>query len=106
METGVVIGGVILAVVALLVFTIARLIIIVPPNMAAAITGRERKLVDGSTVGYRTVTGGRTVRVVPLTTAISVAAFADEQHEAGRRRTAAGVRSQEVGSFLENRKRF
>jgi flotillin len=63
METGVIIGGVILVVVALLVFTIARLIIIVPPNMAAAITGRERKLGDGSTVGYRTVTGGRTVRV-------------------------------------------
>lgn len=63
METGVIIGGVILAVVAMLVFTIARLIIIVPPNMAAAITGRVRALKDGSTVGYRTVTGGRTVRI-------------------------------------------
>jgi flotillin len=63
METGVIVGGVILTVVALLVFTIARLIIIVPPNMAAAITGRMRALADGTTVGYRTVTGGRTVRV-------------------------------------------
>ncbi|MEX2049139.1 MAG: SPFH domain-containing protein [Gemmatimonadota bacterium] len=63
METGIIIGGVILVVVALVVFTIARLIIIVPPNMAAAITGRERALGDGSTVGYRTVTGGRTVRI-------------------------------------------
>jgi flotillin len=63
METGVIIGVVILTVIALLVFTIARLIIIVPPNMAAAITGRVRALSDGTTVGYRTVTGGRTVRV-------------------------------------------
>jgi flotillin len=63
METGIIIGVVIVVVVALLVFTVARLIIIVPPNMAAAITGRERALGDGTTVGYRTVTGGRTVRI-------------------------------------------
>jgi flotillin len=47
----------------LILFTINRLIIIVPPNMAAAITGRKRALGDGSSVGYRTVTGGRTLRI-------------------------------------------
>jgi flotillin len=62
-ELGMIIGGVAAAVVALALFTLNRLIIIVPPNMAAAITGRERSLEDGSTVGYRTVTGGRTLRI-------------------------------------------
>ena len=63
MNTGMIIGGVLLAVAVLILFTINRLIIIVPPNMAAAITGRRRALGDGSSVGYRTVTGGRTVRI-------------------------------------------
>lgn len=63
MDTGIIVGGVLLAVAALAILTITRLIIIVPPNMAAAITGRERALADGDTVGYRTVTGGRTLRI-------------------------------------------
>jgi flotillin len=63
MDTGIIVGGVLLAVAALAILTITRLIIIVPPNMAAAITGRERSLVDGDVVGYRTVTGGRTLRI-------------------------------------------
>lgn len=62
-ELGMIIGGVALAVVALAIFTINRLMVIVPPNMAAAITGRERVLEDGGSVGYRTVTGGRTMRI-------------------------------------------
>ena len=41
MDTGIIVGGVLLAVAALAILTITRLIIIVPPNMAAAITGRE-----------------------------------------------------------------
>lgn len=63
METGLIVGGVLLAVAALAILTLTRLIIIVPPNMAAAITGRERALNDGDVVGYRTVTGGRTLRI-------------------------------------------
>src|SRR5688500_5711495 len=63
MDTGIIVGGVLLAVAALAILTITRLIVIVPPNMAAAITGRERALVDGDVVGYRTVTGGRTLRI-------------------------------------------
>ena len=62
-DLGMIIGGVALAVVALALFTINRLMVIVPPNMAAAITGRERQLEDGGSVGYRTVTGGRTMRI-------------------------------------------
>ncbi len=39
------------------------LIIIVPPNRVAVITGRTRRLPDRSTVGYRSVIGGRTLRI-------------------------------------------
>jgi flotillin len=63
MQIGVIAGGIVVAVIALVLITIARLVVIVPPNMAAAITGRKRALEDGSSVGYRTVTGGRTMRV-------------------------------------------
>jgi flotillin len=63
MEVGLIIGGVVVAVIALILFAVSRLIVIVPPNMAAAITGRKRALKDGSSVGYRTVTGGRTLRI-------------------------------------------
>ena len=50
-------------VVVILVATISNLIVIVPPNLAAVITGRRRAITDGSTVGYRSVIGGRTLRV-------------------------------------------
>src|SRR5688572_29087807 len=63
MDTCIIVVGVLLAVAALAIQTITRLIVIVPPNMAAAITGRERALVDGDVVGYRTLTGGRTLRI-------------------------------------------
>ncbi len=45
------------------VMTIRSLIVIVPPNRAAVLTGRERKLISGEKVGYRSVIGGRTLRV-------------------------------------------
>lgn len=63
LQVGVVVGGIVLAVIILILLTITRLVVIVPPNMAAAITGRKRVLEDGSSVGYRTVTGGRTMRI-------------------------------------------
>jgi flotillin len=62
-SAAVIIGGVIVAVVGIALYTIKRLIIIVPPNSAAVITGRQRLLGDGTPIGYRTVTGGRTIRV-------------------------------------------
>ena len=60
---GVVVGGVLVAALGIALYTIKRLIIIVPPNQAAVITGRRRALGDGTQIGYRTVTGGRTLRV-------------------------------------------
>ena len=58
-----IIGGVIVAVVGIALYTIKRLMIIVPPNSAAVITGKQRLLADGTPIGYRTITGGRTLRV-------------------------------------------
>src|SRR5512134_1509968 len=62
-QAGIIAGAVVLALVVLAVATINRLIVIVPPNMAAIITGRKREVEEGGTVGYRTVMGGRTLRV-------------------------------------------
>jgi flotillin len=45
------------------VMTVRALIVIVPPNRAAVITGRVRALGDGRQVGYRSVIGGRTLRL-------------------------------------------
>ncbi len=58
-------GGValVLVLIMLLVATIRQLLIIVPPNMVAVITGRRRALSDGTSVGYRVVKGGRTFRI-------------------------------------------
>ena len=55
---GVVVGAILIALMA-----IRRLIIIVPPNEAAVITGRTRALPSGDRVGYRSVIGGRTLRI-------------------------------------------
>lgn len=56
-------GFAVLMVVIVAIMTIKSLIVIVPPNMAAVLTGRKRKLVTGETVGYRSVIGGRTLRM-------------------------------------------
>ncbi len=45
------------------IMAIKSLIVIVPPNMAAVLTGRNRKLPSGEHIGYRSVIGGRTLRV-------------------------------------------
>jgi len=46
-----------------LIATVQALIVIVPPNRAAVITGKTRLLTDGEQVGYRSVIGGRTMRI-------------------------------------------
>jgi flotillin len=53
---------ILLVVMVAVILTIKSLIVIVPPNMAAVLTGRNRKLPSGETVGYRSVIGGRTLR--------------------------------------------
>lgn len=60
---GLAIAGIVLFVAIVLIATVRRLIVIVPPNRAAVLTGRKRALGDGQTVGYRSMTGGRTFRV-------------------------------------------
>lgn len=61
---GAAIAAVSLIVVAVIaVITLKTLIIIVPPNAAAVVTGRKRQLSDGTTVGFRSVIGGRTMRI-------------------------------------------
>jgi flotillin len=62
-QVGLVLGGVVLALILLVILTIKNLIVIVPPNIAAIITGRKRVAEEGGTVGYRTVMGGRTMRI-------------------------------------------
>ncbi len=54
---------VVLAVAIVALATVRALIVIVPPNRAAVITGRNRRLGDGQRVGYRSVIGGRTMRI-------------------------------------------
>jgi flotillin len=63
MDIGIIIGGVLLAVAAMALFTIKKLMIIAQPNEAAVITGRKRALDDGTSIGYRTVMGGRSLRI-------------------------------------------
>lgn len=62
-NVGIVAGAVVLVALVAMIWTLAKLIIIVPPNRASVITGRRRALDDGRSVGYRTVIGGRTVRI-------------------------------------------
>ncbi|MFW6084365.1 MAG: flotillin family protein [Gemmatimonadota bacterium] len=45
------------------IWAVKSLVIVVPPNQAAVITGRKRVTEDGSQVGYRAVIGGRAFRV-------------------------------------------
>ena len=59
----VVIGGFLIA-----LMLIAKNYIKVSPNEAAVISGRTRKLADGTVVGYRVVRGGATATVHALET--------------------------------------
>ena len=54
-----VVAAVVLVALVVLVATIQALIVIVPPNRAAVITGRNRQLSDGQQVGYRSITGAQ-----------------------------------------------
>jgi flotillin len=59
---GITAGAVVLAAILVAIWTVKTLIIIVPPNEAAVITGRKRTMGE-RTIGYRTVIGGRTIRI-------------------------------------------
>ena len=45
------------------IMVVSSLIVICPPNRIAVITGKNRTLSDGRTVGYRILKGGRTLRI-------------------------------------------
>ena len=64
--TGLILGGAIALVVIVVLMMVKCLIIICPPNRVAVISGRTRQLSDGRTVGYRSIRGGRTLRVPVL----------------------------------------
>lgn len=64
--TGLILGGAIALVVIVVLMMVKSLIIICPPNRVAVISGRTRQLSDGRTVGYRSIRGGRTLRVPVL----------------------------------------
>ena len=63
--TPIIIAAVLIAVIMIAFALIAKNYIKVSPNKAAVISGRTRKLSDGTVVGYRIVRGGATL-VVPF----------------------------------------
>jgi len=62
-NTGIILGGVGLAIVATIIYAIKSLIVICLPNELVVITGRSRVTGDGRRVGYRLLHGGRTLRI-------------------------------------------
>ena len=61
--TPLILGAVLAAAILVILLSVRSLIIICPPNRVAVISGRSRQLSDGRTVGYRSIRGGRTLRV-------------------------------------------
>ncbi|MGY6502425.1 MAG: flotillin family protein [Acidimicrobiales bacterium] len=70
MTAPLILGIILAAVILVIIATVKSLIIICPPNRVAVISGRSRQLSDGRTVGYRSIRGGRTLRV-PLLEKVS-----------------------------------
>src|SRR5262245_23183065 len=63
LSLGIIPAVVLLVAILIAIKTIKTLIVIVPPNQAAIITGRRRRISADKEVGYRTVIGGRTLRI-------------------------------------------
>ena len=61
--TPLILGAILAAAILVILLSVRSLIIICPPNRVAVISGRSRQLSDGRTVGYRSIRGGRTLRV-------------------------------------------
>jgi flotillin len=55
--------GIALFAVLVIMVAISRLLLICHPNEVIVLSGRKRKMPDGSTVGYRLIRGGRALRV-------------------------------------------
>jgi len=63
MNVLIVVAVLIVVVVAVVLAALKSLIVICPPNRVAVISGRQRQLSGGGTVGYRVLRGGRTLRI-------------------------------------------
>lgn len=57
------VGGIIILSFLVVMFFVSRFLFIVHPNEVMILSGRSRKLPDGTTVGYRIIRGGRAVRI-------------------------------------------
>ena len=55
--------GIAFIAVVVIMVAISRLLLICHPNEVIILSGRKRKLSDGSMVGYRIIRGGRAMRV-------------------------------------------
>ncbi len=58
-----VIAAFLVVIVIVALMAIKSLVVICPPNRVAVISGRNRGITDGRTVGYRVIKGGRTIRI-------------------------------------------
>ncbi len=62
MELLITVAGLIVLAVVVVTLAVKSFIVICPPNQIAVITGRSREMPDGTTIGYRVLRGGRTLR--------------------------------------------
>ena len=63
LETVAMLGISISVLAVIIILSIKNLSVVCPPDRVAVITGRKRLLPDGRIVGYRTLKGGRTLRI-------------------------------------------
>jgi len=57
------VAGAVVACLAVSVLLIAQLLVVVPPNQVAILSGRSHRAPDGSVLGFRIVRGGRVLRM-------------------------------------------
>ena len=66
MEFLAIVAGFLVGIILIALVAVRSLVVICPPNRVAVISGRNRALPDGRTVGYRVIKGGRTIRIPVL----------------------------------------
>lgn len=62
MELLITVAGLMVLAIVVVVLAVKSFIVICPPNQIAVITGRAREMPDGTSIGYRVLRGGRTLR--------------------------------------------
>ena len=66
MEFLAIVAAFVVGIIFIVLAAVKSLVVICPPNRVAVISGRNRVLPDGRTVGYRVIKGGRTLRIPVL----------------------------------------